>query len=233
MIVASICVNDLLCINLHLFIFQKQEKKDIEIIAINCDMVDTQQGNKLARVSIINSNYETIYDKFVKSTAKVTNYHTWLSGIRPEDIEHGEEFSKVKIEVTQILKNKLLIGHSLERDFRVLKILHPKHMIRDTSTYPEFVQLINGQTPSLKRLAFYYLEITIEDGKHRFVQNAKAALQLYMMVRNDWESQFKKSNRHSCNENKPYDGSQNNLHNSVLVQVIYSSVYDCCLNMRK
>jgi len=230
MIVAPISVDDSLCVNLLLFVFQEQGKNGIEIVAIDCDTVDTQQGNMLARVLIINSNYETIYDKFVKSSVKVTHYRTWLSGIRPEDIEHGEEFSKVKIEVTQILKNKLLIGHSLERDFIVLKISHPKHMIRDTSTYPEFVQLINNRTPSLKQLALYYLETTIEDGKHRLVQNAKAALQLYMMVRNDWESQFKKSNRPSCNENKPYDGSQNNLHNSVLIQVIYSSVYDCCPN---
>jgi len=189
-------------------------------------------GNKnmLARVSIINSKYETIYDKFVQPTAKVTDYRTPVSGIRPEDIEHGETFAIVKKEVTQIIENKLLVGHSVEHDFKALQISHPKNMIRDTSMYSKFLQLTKGQTPSLKRLALHFLGANIQEGEHSSVQDAKAALQLYMLVRNDWESQFKKSNRFYSNENKLYDGSQNNLQNNFFVQVIYSSVYGCCPN---
>jgi len=174
----------------------------------------------LARVSIVNSEYETIYDKFVKPTVKVTDYRTRVSGIRREDIEHGETFAIVKKEVAQILKNKLLVGHSPEHDFKVLQISHPKHMIRDTSMYSKFLKLTKCQKPSLKRLALHFLGVSIQEGKHCSVQDAKAALQLYMLVRNDWESKFKKKNSWSSNENKPYNGSQINLNNNVIVQVI-------------
>jgi len=172
--------------------FQKQKKKDIEIVAMDCEMVGSHQGNMLARVSVVNSKGKTIYDKFVKPTAKVIDYRTSLSGIQHKDIENGVALSKVKKEVTEILKNKLLVGHLLEaKHFKVLKISHPKHMIRDTSTYPQFVRLTNNQTPSLKRLAFHYLKTKIQHGKHRSVQNAKAALQLYKLFRKNWESQVK------------------------------------------
>jgi len=191
--------------NLSKPIIQKPEKAEIEVVAIDCEMVGIHpdgQGNMLARVSVVNSKGETIYDKFVKPTVKVTDYRTPISGVRPEDIEHGEVFTKVKKEVSQILKNKLLIGHALEHDLRVLKISHPKHMIRDTSTYWQFKQLTDGRTPSLKRLTLHFLGASIQEGEHSSVQDAKAALQLYMLARKDWELMLKKRRSRPRNGNK-------------------------------
>jgi RNA exonuclease 4 len=184
---------------------QKQEKKEIEVVAIDCEMVGIHpdgQGNMLARVSIVNSKGETIYDTFVKPTEKVTDYRTPVSGVRFEDIEHGEVFTKVKKEVCQLLKNKLLVGHALEHDLRVLKISHPKHMIRDTSTYWQFKQLTEGRTPGLKRLTLHFLGANIQEGEHSSVQDAKAALQLYMLARKDWEIILKKRRSRPRNGNK-------------------------------
>ncbi|XP_060835700.1 RNA exonuclease 4-like [Rhopalosiphum padi] len=197
--------------NLNNVVVQKQEKKEIEVVAIDCEMVGIHpdgQGNMLARVSIVNSKGETIYDKFVKPTEKVTDYRTPVSGIRPEDIEHGELFVKVKKEVTQILKNKLLVGHALEHDLRVLRISHPKHMIRDTTTYWQFKQLTEGRTPGLKRLTLHFLGASIQEGEHSSVQDAKAALQLYMLARKDWELLLKKRRSRPRNGNRPHNGSQ-------------------------
>jgi len=149
----------------------------------------------LARVSIVNSNGKIIYDKFVKPTQKVTNYRTSISGIRPQDIEHGENFLEVKQEVSQLLKNKVLIGHGLEHDLTVLQLSHPQHMIRDTSTYWKFKKLTEGRKPSLKLLALHFLGINIQEGEHSSVEDAKAVLQLYMFVCNDWEKQFKQKSK--------------------------------------
>lgn len=160
------------------------------------------QGSMLARVSIVNSKGETIYDKFVKPTENVTDYRTPISGIRPEDIEHGEVFTTVKKEVAQILKNKLLVGHALEHDLRVLRISHHKHMIRDTSKYWQFKQLTEGRTPGLKRLTQHFLGASIQEGEHSSVQDAKAALQLYMLARKDWELILKKRRSRPRNDNK-------------------------------
>jgi len=175
------------------------------VVAIDCEMVGIHsdgKGNMLARVSIVNSKGETIYDKFVKPTEKVTDYRTPVSGIRPKDIEHGEIFIKVKKEVAQILKNKLLVGHALEHDIRVLRISHPRHMIRDTSTYWQFKQLTEGRTPGLKRLTLHFLGASIQEGEHSSVQDAKAALQLYMLARKDWELMIKKR------RNRPKNGKK-------------------------
>lgn len=191
--------------------FQKPAKKEIEVVAIDCEMVGIGpdgQRNMLARVSIVNSKGETIYDKFVKPTEKVTDYRTPVSGIRPEDIQNGEVFAKVKKEVTEKLKNKLLIGHAVEHDMRVLKISHPKHMIRDTSTYWQFKQLTEGRTPGLKRLTLHFLGASIQEGEHSSVQDAKAALQLYMLARKDWEMLLKKRRSRPKNGNKPQGGSR-------------------------
>lgn len=166
------------------------------------------QGNMLARVSVVNSKGETIYDKFVKPTAVVTDYRTPVSGIRPDDIEHGELFVKVKKEIKDILKNKILIGHAIGNDLKALKITHPTHMIRDTSRYWQFKQVTDGKTPSLKRLTSHFLGANIQEGEHSSVQDAKATLQLYMLARKDWELLLKRRNRRPKNGNKPQNWHQ-------------------------
>uniref|UniRef100_A0A2S2N9F5 RNA exonuclease 4 n=1 Tax=Schizaphis graminum TaxID=13262 RepID=A0A2S2N9F5_SCHGA len=116
---------------------QRSKQKDKDFVAIDCEMVGIGRKRRsvLARVSIVNSEGETIYDKFVKPTGKVTDYRTQVSGIRPQDLANGDLFAIVKTEVRQIVKNKLLVGHGLERDLEVLELNHPEHLIRDTSTY--------------------------------------------------------------------------------------------------
>ena len=47
---------------------------------------------------------------------------TEFSGIRPEDIEKGDNFEKVKKEVVEIVRNKIVVGHSIEFDLASLKI---------------------------------------------------------------------------------------------------------------
>lgn len=48
------------------------------------------KDNLLARVSIVNHFGQCLYDKYVKPTEKVTDYRTFVSGIRPHDIEKGD-----------------------------------------------------------------------------------------------------------------------------------------------
>lgn len=48
--------------------------------------------NMLARVSIVNQYGEPIYDKFVKPKEEVIDYRTFVSGVRPQDLEDGSCF---------------------------------------------------------------------------------------------------------------------------------------------
>lgn len=41
-----------------------------------------------------------------------------------------------RLQILAALDGKVVIGHSVHNDFKVLDIAHPGHMVRDTSTSP-------------------------------------------------------------------------------------------------
>lgn len=105
-------------------------------IGMDCEMVGV--GSKgshsiLARVSLVNQFGKCIYDKHVKPREHVTDYRTFVSGIRPSDLKGAEEFLTVQREVAEILKGRLLVGHALWNDLKVMYLDHPKKQIRDTA----------------------------------------------------------------------------------------------------
>lgn len=44
----------------------------------------------LARVSIVNFHGAVVLDRFVRPREKVTDYRTWVSGVREEDLRSGK-----------------------------------------------------------------------------------------------------------------------------------------------
>lgn len=60
-------------------------------VAMDCEMVGVGDGKDsiIARVSIVNHYGSPVYDKFVKPRETVTDYRTYVSGIRPEHLENG------------------------------------------------------------------------------------------------------------------------------------------------
>lgn len=91
-------------------------------ISMDCEMVGvgyTGSESVLARVSLVNHFGHCVYDKYVKSREKVTDYRTAVSGIRPADIEHANDFKEVQKEVSDILNNRILVGHAIRHDLKV------------------------------------------------------------------------------------------------------------------
>ena len=98
---------------------EKSFKGLTKTLAMDCEMVGVNHGGKdsiLARASIVNQFGHCLYDKFVKPTDKVTDYRTKVSGIRPQDIKNGEDFKKVQQEIADMLKGRILVGHSIKHD---------------------------------------------------------------------------------------------------------------------
>ena len=59
---------------------------------MDCEMVGVGEEGKdniLARVSLVNQYGQCIYDKFVKASETVTDYRTFVSGVRAEDMANG------------------------------------------------------------------------------------------------------------------------------------------------
>ena len=65
-------------------------------------------------------------------------------------------------EVSDILLGRVLIGHALHHDLKVLFLDHPRKDIRDTSKYKPFKAAFGGKTPSLKRLAARFLGVSVQ-----------------------------------------------------------------------
>jgi RNA exonuclease 4 len=79
----------------------------------------------------------------------------------------------VQKEVSDLLQNRILVGHALKHDMKVLFLDHPRKLIRDTSVYKYFRNSFGGKTPSLKRLSERMLGVKVQV---RFIKNFKLHL---------------------------------------------------------
>ncbi|XP_077594617.1 RNA exonuclease 4 [Stigmatopora nigra] len=196
------------------------QKKDIEsllvkenayegltkAVAMDCEMVGVGpdgEESMLARVSLVNRFGKCIYDKYAKPTEEVTDYRTAVSGIRPKDIENGEDVATVRKEVAAILHGRIVVGHALHNDFKILLLDHPKKKIRDTQKYVPFRKALKTKRPSLKVLCKQVLNVTVQQGEHSSVQDAQATMRLYTMVKKQWEAEIKNGAKEQREKRKP------------------------------
>ncbi|KAF1373953.1 hypothetical protein PFLUV_G00244260 [Perca fluviatilis] len=174
-------------------------------VAIDCEMVGVGPDGEdsiLARVSLVNHFGKCIYDKYVKPTEKVTDYRTAVSGIRPEDIKEGEDLQTVQREVAEILQGRIVVGHAIHNDLKILLLDHPKKKIRDTQKYKPFKKAVKSGRPSLKLLCREILNVKVQQGEHSSVQDAQATMRLYTMVRKQWEAEIKASRNNKDSSKK-------------------------------
>ncbi|AWP17604.1 RNA exonuclease 4 isoform 2 [Scophthalmus maximus] len=174
-------------------------------VAIDCEMVGVGPDGEdsiLARVSLVNHFGKCIYDKYVKPTEKVTDYRTAVSGIRPEDIKDGEDVRTVRREVGEILQGRIVVGHAIHNDLKILLLDHPKKKIRDTQKYKPFKKIVKSGRPALKVLCREILNVKVQQGEHSSVQDAQATMRLYTMVRKQWEAEIKASHRNKDSDKK-------------------------------
>ena len=93
------------------------------------------------------------------------------------------------------------MGHSLKHDFDVLELgetLRPKENIRDLSKFRRYQHssVLNDGTvqhgaKGLKKLSKEFLNVSIQEGAHSSVIDARASMALYRLVDKEWENQCK------------------------------------------
>ncbi|XP_015734543.1 RNA exonuclease 4 [Coturnix japonica] len=167
-------------------------------VAMDCEMVGVGPNGEdsiVARVSIVNRFGKCIYDKYVKPTEEVTDYRTAVSGIRPEHLKTGEDFKTVQKEVADILNGRILVGHALHNDLKVLFLDHPKKKMRDTQKYKPFRQRVMCARPSLKLLCDRILDVKVQTSEHCSIQDAQAAMRLYTLEKKKWEAALKNKSK--------------------------------------
>ncbi|RKO99371.1 hypothetical protein CXG81DRAFT_6566, partial [Caulochytrium protostelioides] len=158
-------------------------------VAMDCEMVGVgPEGERsvLARVSIVNFYGHVLLDTLVAPTEPVTDYRTHVTGITRQMLVGAPSFKEVQYQVASLLKDKVVVGHSIHNDFKVLFFTHPKGCVRDTSTWYPYRRLAQGP-PSLRQLSAELLGIQIQTGAHSSVVDARAAMLLYHKQRASWE----------------------------------------------
>uniref|UniRef100_A0A0N4ZLC2 RNA exonuclease 4 n=1 Tax=Parastrongyloides trichosuri TaxID=131310 RepID=A0A0N4ZLC2_PARTI len=167
-----------------------------EKIGLDCEFVGVGhlgEEDMLARVSIVNYHGKTIYDKYIKPSQKVIDYRTKFSGIQPSSLTMGTSFIEVQKEVEAFIKDKIVIGHSLGSDFGVLKLKHPKHLIRDTAKYKGFLDQNSSKTPSLKLLSQKILNLSIQEDTHDSALDAYYAMEIYKTKEKEFDRWINKN----------------------------------------
>ncbi|XP_004069456.1 apoptosis-enhancing nuclease [Oryzias latipes] len=187
------------------------------VVALDCEMVGTGTGGRvseLGRCSILDYHGNVLYDKYVRPCQPVTNFRTRWSGIRRHHMRNATPFSEAREEILKILEDKVIVGHSIYNDFKVLDIFHPAHMVRDTSMTRHLSRLAGfprGRCSSLRILSRKLLKRNIQVGKkgHCSVEDATAALDLYKLVEGEWEQELERQLRDEGVPHEPSFASSN------------------------
>ena len=185
----------------------KQKKEDelsdeykARYVALDCEMVGIGSDGKksaLARVSMVDWWGRTVLDSFVKVPTKVTDFRTFVSGVKPKHLqsESALDVKECRETVSGLLKDKILVGHALKNDLQALMLQHPVHMIRDTAKHRPFQRLHNNKKwrpRKLRDLASEHCGLSIqqEGESHDSVKDARAAIELFKTVHEDWEREL-------------------------------------------
>ncbi|XP_063392138.1 interferon-stimulated 20 kDa exonuclease-like 2 [Cydia fagiglandana] len=162
-----------------------------QVVAIDTESVGggpRGSVNILARVSIVD-RHRVIYDEYVIPFRAVTDYRMPWSGICKEDLTDAyKTFHEVRQDVARILQDKILVGHDLQFDLKALEMTHPSEDTRDTSLYKSF--RYPTTKPSLKYLSKKYLNRDIQVGDHCSLEDARAVMDLYLLVEQEWEKEM-------------------------------------------
>jgi RNA exonuclease 4 len=90
----------------------------------------------------------------------------------------------------QVLKGKILVGHALKNDLKILNLHHPWYNTRDTSMYGPFMKMSHKgiwKPRRLSELTRVVLDTSIQQKEHCSVEDARAAMSLYCSVRDEWD----------------------------------------------
>lgn len=130
--------------------------KETQVLSLDCERILTDQGERLARVSIVNYYGNIVFDTLVKPCIthedefRVVDYREWITGIKPIDLEYAPSFGNIEPIIKKIVKDKVIVGHSLKDDLKILNIdLEESNIqIRDVSNIELFMKKIDKDSKS-------------------------------------------------------------------------------------
>ncbi|KAF9963706.1 RNA exonuclease 3 [Mortierella alpina] len=146
------------------------------VVAMDCEMCYTTGGFELARISVVGQDGRTIMDELVKPKNAIVDLNSRYSGIM--SLEGAKyDLEQARAHFLELIDGEtIVIGHSLENDFKVLRLIHTR--VIDTAM----------------SLARQHLHITIQDSEHGHdsFEDAKTCLDLVRLrIEKDNQSKVK------------------------------------------
>ncbi|KYQ91960.1 RNA exonuclease 4 [Tieghemostelium lacteum] len=198
-----------------LFESNSKDKTISKILSMDCKIVEVS-GHKaaLGKICIVNRSFNVIYEKIIKPEDTIIDYRTKFTGLTKEIVDkQGVDFLVAQKEILKIIKDKILVGHDLSEDFKVLKLAHKKQLLRDLMTFP--AHLNNDKSPqSLKAIA--RLELNFSPDKWDFNDSIRDCI-LTQLIHNihkkEWE-QYITSKYYSGSKPKKINNNEKNIDNN-------------------
>ena len=165
--------------------------KPVELVALDCEMVETRNGSALAQCSIVSYDGEVLFHEYVRPVELIVDYRTRWSGILPHHMKCALPHDEAVTRIIEILSGKICIGHDLWQDFSVIGLTYQKSFTRDTVRFKPLRTLAGlaaNQNPSLRNLALHLLNRRIQIGSHDSLEDARTALDLYRKYEHLWEN---------------------------------------------
>ena len=179
------------------------------ILFLDCEFVAGHkelQGSKmkgtqlLASVAIMDYYGRVILDTRVTPSKTIRDYCFRITGFRPRDLINQRKEEELVPEIHQLVKGRILIGHDLTSDLKVLRIdVDELAGIRDLSTAPTLFKLIPTSNPrlSLKIVSEQILNkplrtFKVVNGKevpdpHSALEDVQTIRAVYLKVEPIWE----------------------------------------------
>uniref|UniRef100_A0A336K4Q2 CSON000212 protein n=1 Tax=Culicoides sonorensis TaxID=179676 RepID=A0A336K4Q2_CULSO len=147
---------------------------------LDCEMCKVVSGrHEVARISIVNEQYESVYETLVRPELQIMDYLTPWSGITKEMmVDATKTLKEVQQDLRALLTpDAILVGQSLQFDLHALKMMHP--YIIDTSV----IFNISGERvrkSKLQTLAKEFLGEEIQKAYtgHNSIEDSCASLKL-------------------------------------------------------
>ncbi|KAJ3488366.1 hypothetical protein NLI96_g2903 [Meripilus lineatus] len=155
----------------------------LEAVALDCEMIYSTGGMRVARVSVVDSAGKEIFDEIIRMDegVEVIDFNTRFSGITPESYASAvSPLASIRESLDVFINsNTIIIGHALENDLKTLRMIH--HRCVDTAVmFPH--KLGAPYRRALRDLAKEHLGKTIQRGGgtvgHSSVEDSIATLDL-------------------------------------------------------
>jgi len=156
----------------------------LDIAALDCEMIYTTGGFRIARVSVVDASGKEVFDELIKMDdgVEVVDLNTRFSGIRLEEYATRAvlPLESVRRALARLIgADTILIGHALDNDLRALRLVH-RRVVDTTALFP------HTRGPPYRRalrdLTKEYLNRSIQQGGalkgHSSVEDSVASLDL-------------------------------------------------------